>query len=277
MVIIRLASAVGFCAYLAIVLIPIPAILLACSILYYPIRRMGATTAWVDFFQYFVGVCTWILCIRHSFVPGHSTVARRGTIILANHRSWCDFPFDNHLTRATVVSRSVVQYAMLVAGALQVCEHRVIRFRRGRTNKEDLYSRLDAHMRRHHRNILLYPEGKRMRHLRLSSVDECKATLKPGLLWMIYNKGQYPVQVVVSSNKERVLDERALSIRLGVAVRTYAGPILHPRDYASFECFVDAIATQWYEAWTLTHSTEDDAPLANVTSDHNTVDASSLF
>lgn len=190
-------------------------------------------------------------------------MAQRGTIIIANHRSWCDFVVDNHITRAMVISRMSVQYAMLLAGALQVYEQRAIRFHRGQTRKEDLYDRVSTQMRRHPSTrsncVLLYPEGTRRRHARLSTVDECKATLKPGLLWMVYQKGQYPVQVVISSNKDRALDERAWTIRLGVAIRTYAGTILHPKDFASFDEFMDAIATQWLEAWKATHSAEADA------------------
>jgi 1-acyl-sn-glycerol-3-phosphate acyltransferase len=276
----RLAQTVGFVAYVVATLIPIPAIMLLCAVVSSPLRLIGLHP--VDFFQHFVGICTSILCIRHSFVPGHASVAQRGTIILANHRSWCDFAVDNHITHASCISRMSVQYAMLLAGALSICEQRVIRFHRGQTSKEDLYARVSTHMRRppspRSNCVLLYPEGTRRRHVRLSSVDECKATLKPGLLWMIYQKGQYPVQVVISSNKERALDERAWTIRLGVAIRTYAGTVLHPKDFASFDEFMDAIATQWLEAWTATHSADED--VSNATGckvGHNSIDASALY
>jgi len=204
-----------------------------------------------------MGLCKWMLGIRHTFVTGHATVAQGGKVILANHRSFCDFVIDNHLTCATAVGRLSVSYVMLVAGALQVWENRIVRFHRGKTRKEELYERIDAYLQRNPRqNILLYPEGTRRRHTSLASVEDAMSTLKPGLLWMIYQKCQYPVQVLVSSNKERALDERAWTVRLGVPIRTYVGAVLHPSDFASFELFMDAIASQWYVAWTTVHSTD---------------------
>jgi 1-acyl-sn-glycerol-3-phosphate acyltransferase len=254
----RTSHTIGFIAYMVVVLIPIPAMLLVCSVIFNSLRSIGRLKAEhsVDFFQYFVQFCVWMLCIDHSFVKNHSLVASCGTIILANHRSWCDFPLDNHLTCATVVSRASVQYGMMLAGALQVFENRVIRFHRGKTNKETLYSRLDKHLQKHPRNILVYPEGSRRRHMALSSVEDAKSTLKSGLLWMIYNKGQYPVQLVISSNKEIALDERAWSMQPGVKIRTYVGTVIHPNAFDSFECFMDAIAKQWLEAWTVVHANE---------------------
>ena len=251
--------ALGYVFYLLAVLIPIPAVMLLCSVAYNAARRVGRCVGYGsadestahDFFQDFVGICTWMLGIKHSFIPHRSTIAPMGTVILANHRSWCDFPLDNHLTRATVISRASVQYAMLLAGALQVYEQRVLRFHRGRTNSERMYGVVDAYMRRHQRNIMLYPEGTRRRHVPMLSAAEAKSTLRPGLLWRIYTNGQYPVQVVISSNKERVLNERSWSICIGVAVRTYVGTVIHPRDFGTFDGFMDAIADQWHEALTM--------------------------
>ena len=106
-------------------------------------------------------------------------------------------------------------------------------------------------------NVLFYPEGTRMQHLTLASVDDAIATLKPGLLWLIYSKQQYPVQVLVSSNKERALNECAWSIRLGVTIHTYVGRVLHPRDIESFDGFMHAIASQWHEAWNAVYPPQD--------------------
>lgn len=260
----RSIQTIGFVAYMATCLVALPAVLLACSVIYRIIQIVVGFIRrrpihQVDFFQLHVGICTWMLGIRHSFVHDKSTIAYSGTIILANHRSWCDFAFDTHLARATPISRSVAQFAMLVAGALSVWENRIVRFNRGRVTKEELYDRLDVYMQQNpHRNILLYPEGTRRRHASLASVEEAKSTLKPGLLWMIYQKWQYPVQVLVSSHKERAVDEHAWTIRLGVPIRTYAGAVLHPVDFESFEHFMDAIASHWFEAWNAVHSDDDD-------------------
>lgn len=197
----------------------------------------------------------WYRLLRvHRIIESKVGIASMHTVILANHRSWADFGLDNSLCNSTSLSRRIVPLAMLFAGLLFVLEARLILFNRGSVSKETLYDKVHAHMQIHERNVILYPEGRRMRHMQLSSVREALSTLKPGLLWMIYSKCEYPVQVVISSNKEQLIDEKIWTVRPGVTVRTYVGQILHPRHYDSFEGFMSAIALQWYEAWTVVYS-----------------------
>jgi 1-acyl-sn-glycerol-3-phosphate acyltransferase len=280
---------VGFVFYLALVLLPVPALLLGCSVVHRALGRLtphprpAPAVPPIDFYQRLVDLCTWMLCIRHSFVPSHSHIAQDRAILLASHRSWFDFALDNHLTHAVVVSRNIVQYVMLLAGALQVYERRVVRFHRRRCRKDQLYALVilvvEGHLRQSPRPILLYPEWTRSRHTHLSNTTDARSTLKLGLLSMIYDRGEYPVQVVISSNKERVVDELSLTIRLGVPVRTYVGTLLHPKAFDTFDGFIDAIAAEWYEGWQAVHRSSDDPRPHAAPSTHvrNTIALESLL
>lgn len=57
------------------------------------------------------------------------------------------------------------------------------------------------------------------------------------------------LQIVMTANKEAVINEKKLRVRFGQKVLTgYAEPI-HPADYPSFEDFVTEIQTRWDALW----------------------------
>ena len=249
-----------FCTYVMMLLIVIPLGLLAVKLLTLPLYLLSSLstkssrrTLTLEVFPLYLRMWCRLLCVHRTAVSNVS-IAPMHTIILANHRSWADFGLDNALSNSTSIARMAVPFALLFTGLLLVLECRLILLNRGRVSKESLYEKMQAHMQIHERNVILYPEGKRMAHMQLSSVREALSTLKPGLLWMIYTKGEYPVQVVISSNKERLVNEKHWTVRPGVTIRTYVGQILHPRQYDSFESFMSAIALQWHEAWTVVYS-----------------------
>ena len=198
-----------FTWYCMLLLVVIPTVLLGGKLLSLPfITTVALCDAWspkcwsvkhavtraytLVVFPVYVRLCYRLLGVRRIIV-NETPIASSRTIILANHRSWADFVLDNQLCNASSVSRRMVTFGLLCTGLLLVLERRQVLFHRGQTSKETLYDRLHAHVQRHEWNVLLYPEGTRRRHVTLSDIQDAQSTLKPGLLWMIYTKGHYPV------------------------------------------------------------------------------------
>jgi hypothetical protein len=185
--------------YAIILLVAIPLGLLAAKLLSIPLCLLvhslsgrAIRTHTLEVTPLYIRLWCRLLCVhRITESKANIQVAPMHTAILANHRSWADFGLDNSLCNSTTVSRMIVPFAMLFAGLLFVLETRLILFNRGRVSKESLYDKMHAHMQTHERNVILYPEGRRMMHMQLSSVRQALSTLKPGLLWMIYTKGEY--------------------------------------------------------------------------------------
>jgi 1-acyl-sn-glycerol-3-phosphate acyltransferase len=106
-----------------------------------------------------------------------------------------------------------------------------------------------------HNLVLFFPEGTRLRHNVIESVDHVKQLLRYGLLKEIYYHQLLPVQIQMSSNKEMVIDERKFKINKNVIVKTHLSKPIYPADYKTEQEFYDAIANQWYNSWIITHST----------------------
>jgi len=185
-------------------------------------------------------ICIRLLGVEYSFVNEQKLMETKG-FFLPNHRSWFDFPFDSYITNGIALSRNLVQWAMLLAGLLQVVENRTIRFSRGNISRQELYDKIDYYLKNNERNVFLYPEGTRRKHITLSTIQEVQETLKPGLLKSIYEHQTYPVQIIISTNKEKCVDEKTLSICFGVKVKVIVETPIHPKDFSCFEDFYHEI------------------------------------
>ena len=82
---------------------------------------------------------------------------------------------------------------------------------------------------------MLYPEGTRCKHISLKTIDDVKETIKPGLLKSIYENKSYPIQIIISTNKENCFNEKTLSINFGETIKTIIGkPIIPSAIIVSF-------------------------------------------
>lgn len=103
--------------------------------------------------------------------------------------------------------------------------------------------------------IVVYIEGTRRRHLTIDSPSEARSYFKFGVLRSIFeDDDNLPCQVMISSNKEMVFDEKMLSIQYGVGVKTSVGVPIYPKDYQTFDDFVDAVAVEWHRCWNVAYS-----------------------
>ena len=176
--------------------------------------------------------------------------------ILANHRSWTDFILDPFVAKSSVVGRMAGFLAVFFGSCLYHADSRIISFRRGIETRQAIFTKMKQHMNHSkYKRILIFPEGSRMKYTYLASADEVKTYLKFGVLKCIYDDKQFPVQLQISNNKEKAMDEKRLCVNYGVPIHTHHSKSIHPKDFATEQAFYDEIANVWYECWKITHLT----------------------
>jgi len=174
--------------------------------------------------------------------------------ILANHRSWADFCLDQYTARASILGRRLAFYSVWCLTLFFRSENRCVAFVRGKDSRRDIYEKCVKHIQKsEYKRIVIFPEGTRLSYTTLNSADDVKKYLKYGLLKEIYCDARFPVQIMISSNKEVVFNEKTMTINYGVQVKTHISKPIWPNDFKTDTEFYDAIACQWYKSWKNTH------------------------
>ena len=175
--------------------------------------------------------------------------------ILPNHRSFIDFMIDPYMCNGTEVSRYLVILGAPFILLIAYIDNRVIFINRGKDNRNDIYNRCVLHINQYqYKRIVFYPEGTRNKYTSLSSPEELKSYLKFGLLKSIYEDKRYPVQLMISNNKEIAFNEKKLSANYGVKIHTKISKAIHPKNYATELEFFDEIVRVWFGCYVETHS-----------------------
>ena len=101
---------------------------------------------------------------------------------------------------------------------------------------------------------MFYSEGTRCCHLSLP--DNYKMiSLRYGLLKSIWEKKENTqIQIVISKNKEKVLNEKTMDIGFGIKIHYIVGNPINTRDYKTFDSFIDKIKLDWYTLWNQVYS-----------------------
>jgi hypothetical protein len=192
--------------------------------------------------------------IRHGLQIDHSIVCKEPFVhkgfILANHRSWADFVVDQCVANASILGRRLGFLAVPFPTLLSSLDNRCVIFIRGQDSRSAIYQKCVDHIANSsYKRIVMFPEGTRMSYLTLESVSDAKTYLKFGLLKEIYKDQTFPVQIMISNNKEVVFNKKKMTIQYGVKVKTLLSKAIYPRDYPDESAFFDAIAKEWYESW----------------------------
>ena len=166
--------------------------------------------------------------------------------ILANHRSFTDFAIDSLITRNIIVSRHMATLSVLPGSILSLLDGRAIVINRTQSRTE-IFQKIIDYMKTHEGPILFFPEGTRLQHTHLNSIDE--TFLKPGLLKSVYEYKKFPVQLQLSNNKEHVFNEKKGILNYGVTVNVFLSEPIYPEDFGSFDDFFKEICKQWFENW----------------------------
>lgn len=193
-----------------------------------------------------------VLGVQHT-ITGEKLIDEG--FMLGNHRSFMDTMFDGYVSEANGISRSLVILGAPFIVLLSYIDNRVIFIDRGKDKRDTVYQRCVSHINRYrHKRILFYPEGTRNKYTSLSSREELKSYIKFGLLKSIYENKQYPVQLLISNNKEIAFNEKKLSAKYGVKINTKISQAIHPKDYATEVEFFDEIVRVWFDCYVETHS-----------------------
>lgn len=175
--------------------------------------------------------------------------------ILPNHRSFMDFILDGYISKATGISRYLVILGAPFVFLITSLDNRVIFINRGKDKRDCIYQRCLSHLNQtKNKRVLFYPEGTRNKYTTLSSREELKTYIKFGLLKSIYEDKQYPVQLIISNNKEHAFNEKKMSVKYGVEIHTRISEAIHPKDFASESEFFDEIVRVWFDCYVETHS-----------------------
>ena len=169
-----------------------------------------------------------------------------------NHRCWGDFFMDNCVVGGgAYMARWLAAVAVPASAVLGWFTFTTEPFTRSPRNKEHIYRVARALVRRGH-NIICYPEGTR--NLGHQSKD-----LKWGLVRFAYRE-KVKVQMVMTTNKEVVWNERAGAVRRGITCGVFHGPVLSPDDHETIEAWCAAFQADWDALWSRSYGTEPMVP-----------------
>lgn len=175
--------------------------------------------------------------------------------ILSNHRSFMDIFIDAYVSKSVMMGRYLIIFAFPFICLLSYIDNRIIFINRGKHSRNDVYQRCISHINQYQsKRILFYPEGTRNNYTSLSSREELKSYIKFGLLKSIYEDKRYPVQLLISNNKEHAFNEKKLFAKYGVKINTKISKVIHPKDYATEVEFFDEIVNVWFDCYVETHS-----------------------
>jgi 1-acyl-sn-glycerol-3-phosphate acyltransferase len=167
--------------------------------------------------------------------------------ILANHRCFLDALIDCYVSNSIGISRQLTILGGPFIILFAYIDNRVILINRDKDNRHDVYLRCTERL--HNKRIVFYPEGTRNNYTSLKSCDELKSYIKFGLLKSIYEDKRYPVQMMISNNKEIAFNEKKLHAKYGVHIHTKISKSIHPKDFATDTEFFDEIVKVWFDCY----------------------------
>ena len=193
-----------------------------------------------------------VLGIQHQ-ITGEKLIDEG--FILPNHRCFLDLFIDGYVGESIGVGRWLVILGSPFAALLSYIDNRIIFINRGKDSRNNIYAKCVFRMNKHKtKRIVFYPEGTRNNYTSLNSREELKSYIKFGLLKSIYEDKKYPVQLLISNNKEHAFNEKKLTANYGVKIHTKISYAIHPKDYATDVEFFDEIVNVWFECYTETHN-----------------------
>lgn len=173
---------------------------------------------------------------KHMITRTSHLVNSKPTMFLVNHRSWSDFAIDSailggpsFLSRYAVILG--VPFPVLVSWMCTAIWlfHR----KKGGFNREAFKDFFKYNLSiRPGSSVIVYPEGTRNKTLE-------PLKLKTGIYECAWSLS-LPVQAIVTTNKEKCLNESTLVFTKGAELRTSVSKVIHPSEYKTM--------TEWFEA-----------------------------
>jgi 1-acyl-sn-glycerol-3-phosphate acyltransferase len=166
-------------------------------------------------------------------------------IYLFNHVSWCDFFYDTYLTYAPCfISWNMVIFAVPMSIIYGIYANTVLLIALGKKNTAEILIKKIKNMVKHN-NLLIYPEGKRNttnKSLRLKlTVVNCAF------------ENNIPLQIVMVSNKDKILNEKLKTIEYNVKSLVYYSKVFYPENYKDIETLKEDITSEWLRVFDTIH------------------------
>jgi len=174
-----------------------------------------------------------------------SELSEKRTIYLVNHRSWTDFWLDIYLLKgnATYISRKIIKNMMYPACKLYSLENPIIFFKRGDPKaKKKLYQDIINTLNKD-KNLILYPEGTR-------NTSSKSKPLRFGIIKLGYEQ-KVPFQILIVDNKEKILNEKNLTINKNITSEYYISQIIDPNNFKTLEDFTKEVQKKWIKSWNI--------------------------
>lgn len=175
-------------------------------------------------------------------------------VYLSNHRSWGDFWTDAALLGGpSFISRALVAAGIPFTAAWGSTSGWLWFFARGATHKEGAVAWMKNFLAERitgfpQKGVVIYPEGTR------SLLPE-GLPLKMGALSAAYQL-QWPVQVVITTNKECVTAERDLAVHFGTLCVSNVSKVVDPKSFESIDAFLEVVKEIWRKTWTEAYGPE---------------------
>lgn len=199
------------------------------------------------------GPTSWALSryeVKFRVLTDNEPLSKDPLMVLSNHRSWTDFFMDTVLTGGgSYLSRMMVVFGVPCSAFWAWLLAHTWFFKRQRgLSREWLTDFFKEHWfrLRPHAHVIVYPEGHR-------NMEKASLKLKTGCLQVAYNLKR-PVQVMITTNKESIINEKAGTINKGVVCTVATSRVLKPDGFASCEEWFTGVRELWDETWERAYS-----------------------
>lgn len=224
--------------------------------------------------------CTMLtlLGIRHSFFkamkissklhgitytenPENKAVCSENCIFLANHRTLFDGVIDNYITGGSGSLARMLTIAPNPFGSLfGYINNRIILFNRNEIKRDLLQNKVKSFLQ--YNSLIVYPEGHRQ-------LTDKSLPLKYGIIRMAYRL-QTPVQIIMTTNKEKVFSLHTRNCHYGVACHITVDSVLYPSSCNDIDTWCHLVEERWHHVWDKHHDMNGAIPFDPVPIDKPT-------
>jgi hypothetical protein len=196
--------------------------------------------------KYFENIMKF-LNVKHIMLNNNKI---KNGFIISNHSSLFDFIYDTYITDSYNISH-IKALLIFPSIFLVYCSSNIFLFNRNNCNRKNLHKKILEKIG-DSRTALFYPEGHFKKYNEKITVDILRDNLKYGLLKNIYEDGTKPLQIFITINKGKVmgaLDFDFCDVNFNKVVFSKFSNPIYPKDYETFELFIDKIINEWIEIY----------------------------
>ena len=161
-------------------------------------------------------------------------------IYLCNHRSVSDGYIDGYITSDSAPLARILTIVPNPFGTiLPYILNKTFIFNRNVKDRTVLQTQIKHFMKNN--SIFAYPEGHRQQ-------TDKSYPFKFGIVRMAYRLN-FPVQIIMTKNKEKVLSIQLGTFGFGVSCRVTVDRVMHPCNFKNIDDWCVSIEKRWYEVW----------------------------